>query len=171
MPNLDSGIYSFGAGVTYAFNVISGNAAANVEIDDPGTSGNVVSNNEIGTDITGSQAIDNTQPYEIAGIDLENGASGDTISGNVISGNHVYGIDLEDLVNNIDIFGNMIGVEGMADSLAMARTLVLRHGVAVAPGSAFREAGEGWLRVCFAHRGPRLERAMQRLRDGLKATV
>jgi aspartate aminotransferase len=68
-------------------------------------------------------------------------------------------------------FYAFIGVEGMADSLAMARTLVLRHGVAVAPGSAFGEAGEGWLRVCFAHRGPRLERAMQRLRDGLKATV
>ncbi len=68
-------------------------------------------------------------------------------------------------------FYAFIGVEGMTDSLSTARTLVLRHGVAVAPGSAFGEAGEGWLRVCFAHRGPRLERAMQRLRDGLKAMV
>ena len=68
-------------------------------------------------------------------------------------------------------FYAFIGVEGMADSLAMARMLVLKHGVAVAPGSAFGDAGEGWLRACFAHRGPRLERAMQRLRDGLKAVV
>lgn len=68
-------------------------------------------------------------------------------------------------------FYAFIGVDGMTDSLATARTLVLNHGVAVAPGSAFGEAGEGWLRVCFAHAGPRLERAMHRLRDGLKAVA
>lgn len=68
-------------------------------------------------------------------------------------------------------FYAFVGVEGMTDSLATARTLVLDHGIAVAPGSAFGRSGEGWLRVCFAHTGPRLERAMAKLRDGLKAVV
>ena len=47
--------------------------------------------------------------------------------------------------------------------------LVTRHKVAVAPGAAFGAAGEGSLRICFAQSPERMERAMQRLRDGLRA--
>ncbi len=68
-------------------------------------------------------------------------------------------------------FYAFLGVEGLNDSLGLARKLVTRHGVAVAPGLAFGEAGEGCLRVCFAHREERMERAMQRLRDGLRAEL
>ncbi|MBV9654066.1 MAG: pyridoxal phosphate-dependent aminotransferase [Acetobacteraceae bacterium] len=93
-------------------------------------------------------------------------AEGRSLVGEALAGvNHVR------YVSPDGAFYAFIGVEGVTDSLALARTLVLRHGVAVAPGSAFGEAGEGWLRICFAHRGPRLERAMRRLRDGLKATI
>lgn len=68
-------------------------------------------------------------------------------------------------------FYAFIGIDGLADSTALARRLVMEHGVAVAPGSAFGPAGEGHLRLCFAHRPERLERAMWRLREGLTARL
>ena len=66
-------------------------------------------------------------------------------------------------------FYAFIGVDWMADSLAFAMGLVADHGVAVAPGSAFGAAGEGYLRLCFAQGPARMERAMTRLRAGLQA--
>jgi aspartate aminotransferase len=68
-------------------------------------------------------------------------------------------------------FYAFLAVEGLHDSLDLAKKLVTRHGVAVAPGIAFGSAGEGWLRVCFAQSATLLERAMQRLRDGLRAEM
>jgi aspartate aminotransferase len=68
-------------------------------------------------------------------------------------------------------FYAFLAVEGLDDSLDLAKKLVTRHGVAVAPGVAFGSAGEGWLRVCFAQSATLMERAMQRLRDGLRAEV
>lgn len=65
-------------------------------------------------------------------------------------------------------FYAFLGVEGLTDSLALALKLVARHGVAVAPGAAFGQAGEGWLRVCFAQSPERIQRAMGRLRDGIR---
>ncbi len=66
-------------------------------------------------------------------------------------------------------FYAFIGVDGLTDSLAFALDLVERHGVAVAPGSAFGAGGEGYLRLCFAQSAPRMEDAMARLRAGLHA--
>jgi aspartate/methionine/tyrosine aminotransferase len=66
-------------------------------------------------------------------------------------------------------FYAFIGVEGVTDSLALAKRLVHEQKVAVAPGIAFGDAGEGHLRICFAHAPDRLEAAMERLRDGLYA--
>jgi aspartate aminotransferase len=66
-------------------------------------------------------------------------------------------------------FYAFIRVEGMTDSLAAAKQLVVDHRVAVAPGVAFGEAGEGHLRICFAQSADRIERALARLRDGLRA--
>ena len=68
-------------------------------------------------------------------------------------------------------FYAFIGVEGLTDSLALAKRLVNEHRVAVAPGVAFGEAGEGYLRICFAQSAERIERAMGRLRDGLLASA
>jgi aspartate/methionine/tyrosine aminotransferase len=65
-------------------------------------------------------------------------------------------------------FYAFLGVEGLTDSLALAKKLVADHGVAVAPGVAFGDAGEGYLRICFAQSGERIARAMGRLRDGLR---
>jgi aspartate aminotransferase len=68
-------------------------------------------------------------------------------------------------------FYAFLAVDGLHDSLDLAKKLVTRHGVAVAPGVAFGSAGEGWLRVCFAQSAALMERAMQRLRDGLRAEI
>jgi aspartate/methionine/tyrosine aminotransferase len=66
-------------------------------------------------------------------------------------------------------FYAFIGIDGLTDSLDLARRLVVEHRVAVAPGVAFGAAGEGWLRLCFAQSEARLERALDRLRAGLRA--
>ena len=66
-------------------------------------------------------------------------------------------------------FYAFIGVEGLRDSLSFAKTLVSEHKVALAPGVAFGEAGEGFLRICFAQGSERLTRALQRLQEGLRA--
>jgi aspartate aminotransferase len=68
-------------------------------------------------------------------------------------------------------FYAFLAVDGLHDSLDLAKKLVTRHGVAVAPGVAFGSAGEGWVRVCFAQSASLMERAMQRLRDGLRAEM
>ena len=68
-------------------------------------------------------------------------------------------------------FYAFLAVDGLRDSLDLAKKLVTRHGVAVAPGVAFGPAGEGWLRVCFAQSAGLMERAMQRLRDGIRAEI
>ena len=68
-------------------------------------------------------------------------------------------------------FYAFVGVEGLTDSLALAKKLVIDHHVAVAPGVAFGAAGEGFLRICFAQSADRIERAMGRLRDGLRSAV
>ncbi len=52
-------------------------------------------------------------------------------------------------------------VEGQTDSLAFAKHLVMAHGLGLAPGVAFGDEAEGWLRWCFAARDP------ARLREGL----
>ncbi|MCB8878815.1 pyridoxal phosphate-dependent aminotransferase [Acidisoma cellulosilytica] len=66
-------------------------------------------------------------------------------------------------------FYAFLQVEGLTDSLSLAERLVTDHGVAIAPGIAFGESGEGWLRVCFAVAPDRLTRALDRLAAGLKA--
>ena len=60
-------------------------------------------------------------------------------------------------------------VAGEDDSLALAKRLVLEHGLGLAPGAAFGPEGEGWLRWCFASKDPqRLVQGLQRLRAGLR---
>lgn len=52
-------------------------------------------------------------------------------------------------------------VEGQDDSLAFAKRLVEEVGLGLAPGVAFGDEAEGWLRWCFASRDP------ERLVDGV----
>jgi aspartate/methionine/tyrosine aminotransferase len=50
------------------------------------------------------------------------------------------------------------------DSVALARDLLDRVGLGLAPGLAFGPEGEGWLRWCFAARPERLESGLARFR-------
>ncbi len=68
-------------------------------------------------------------------------------------------------------FYAFLGVEGLTDSVGLAKRLAVKHRVVVAPGAAFGDAGEGYLRVCFAQSETKLTRAMGRLRDGLRAEL
>ncbi len=59
-------------------------------------------------------------------------------------------------------------IEGQDDSLAFAKQLVQRHGLGLAPGAAFGDEGEGWLRWCFASRdAQRLASGIERLSHAL----
>jgi len=62
-----------------------------------------------------------------------------------------------------------IGIEGVADSLAFCKELVRKHGLGLAPGSAFGPEGEGYVRWCFAASEERLADGVTRLRRALGA--
>ncbi len=64
-------------------------------------------------------------------------------------------------------FYAFFAVEGMQDSLAFAQRLVREARVGLAPGAAFGEGGEGFLRLCFAQAPEVLEGAMERLAKAL----
>ena len=60
-------------------------------------------------------------------------------------------------------------VEGQTDSLAFAKHLVVNAGLGLAPGAAFGDESEGWLRWCFASREPqRLILGVKRLAGALR---
>jgi aspartate/methionine/tyrosine aminotransferase len=61
-------------------------------------------------------------------------------------------------------FFRVEGLPESGDSLALAQRLLARHGLGLAPGAAFGDEGEGWLRWCFASRDPsRLDEGLHRL--------
>lgn len=60
-------------------------------------------------------------------------------------------------------------VEGCADSVALAKSLIHSAGVGLAPGAAFGAGGEGHLRLCFAQSEQRLRTACTRVAEALSA--
>jgi len=60
-------------------------------------------------------------------------------------------------------------IEGMEDSFAFCKQLLLDTKVGLAPGVAFGAGGEGYVRICYASERPILAKAMQRLGDFLAA--
>jgi aspartate aminotransferase len=59
-------------------------------------------------------------------------------------------------------------VDGVTDSLALAKRLLARTGVGLAPGVAFGPTGEGHLRLCFAKSTALLTEALARLAPALR---
>jgi aminotransferase len=53
-------------------------------------------------------------------------------------------------------------------SFEFATRLLKEGGVAAVPGSAFTEAGEGFLRISYAYSMPTLEKAMERMGEWIK---
>jgi aspartate/methionine/tyrosine aminotransferase len=54
-------------------------------------------------------------------------------------------------------------IAGCKDSVALAKDLIAQAGVGLAPGAAFGDEGEGWLRWCFAHRPEKNAEGLRRL--------
>jgi aspartate/methionine/tyrosine aminotransferase len=59
-------------------------------------------------------------------------------------------------------------VEGASDTLALCKRLVAEAGLGLAPGSAFGDEGEGYIRWCFASSIERLEDGVGRLKRFLE---
>jgi hypothetical protein len=91
-------------------NVISGNTREGVKIFGASSTGNVVRDNRIGTNLAGDTPIANRE-----GVIITSGAEGNTIGGttaaerNVISGNTTAGVFL--LADNNSVTGNLIGTD------------------------------------------------------------
>lgn len=92
-------------------NIISGNNGPGIRIDNAFT--NLVAGNFIGTDSAGVSAV----PNQGGGIQIANGATGNTIGGvssglgNVISGNALAGVNIMDALTAANIVvGNRIGL-------------------------------------------------------------
>ena len=54
-------------------------------------------------------------------------------------------------------------VEGVTDSVAVAKDMIDKAGIGLAPGSAFGEEGRGWFRWCFANRPQTNAAGLERL--------
>ena len=64
-----------------------------------------------------------------------------------------------------------VRVPGITDSFAFAKELVLRYGVATAPGRAFGLGGDASLRICFGADEDILREALSRLRQAVTERV
>jgi len=105
---------SLGVGAFGGRNTISGNLNDGVLITDPGTIGNVVQSNFIGTN-TGATALD---PNGLDGVAIQAGASNNIIGGAFASGNKQNGVAISDLgdpgtagTTGNQVASNYIGVD------------------------------------------------------------
>ncbi len=127
VPNADSGVGIFngaqsniiGGTTAAARNVISGNTKQGVYIGDPGSNGNQVMGNYLGTNPAGTAAIPNVN----GGVVIQSGAQANTIggtvagAGNLISGNTTNGVfvGFAGTSGNV-IQGNFIGTTASGTS-------------------------------------------------------
>ena len=113
---IDSGAQSniIGGATDTEKNIISGNDDNGVSIYDSGTDSNKVLGNYIGTDVTGTAALENSAN----GIRIDSGAQSNIIGGttdgerNIISGNGEIGVRIDGSgTENNRIIGNYIGTD------------------------------------------------------------
>jgi aspartate aminotransferase len=71
------------------------------------------------------------------------------------------------LVEPQGAFYAFMQIDGLTDSAAFTMKLLRESGLALAPGSAFGDAGEGYVRMCFAATEETLTRALDRFRSFL----
>jgi titin len=89
-------------------NIISGNARYGVNVTDPGTTGNTVQYNFVGTDVTGEAPVSNGQD----GVVVQNGASYTYVYNDLISANGFAGVLVTGTsTNNNFLTSNWIGLD------------------------------------------------------------
>lgn len=104
---------TIGGTTAWTRNVISGNLHTGIEFVNGGVAGNVAEGNYLGTDYTGTIAIGNNYGVQVWYTGNTANQIGGTSpgQGNVISGNHVNGINLADSgAQGTIVRGNLIGV-------------------------------------------------------------
>ena len=164
VPNFNGVLISDGAtnnmlgGTTSAArNIISGNNGEGVFLTDPGTSGNFIEGNFIGTDTTGTSPL----PNHYDGIYILGAASANSIGGataaarNVISGNNGSGLQIlgAGTAGNF-IQGNYIGTDATgANSLANGGEGIYLHDGASGNFIGGTSAGAGNVISANTHRG------------------
>ena len=127
-------------GATGSQNVISGNTATGILINGVGTSNNTVSRALIGTDANGSASLPNGQH----GVEIVNGATGNTVggdsgAGNVISGNAWNGVNVLGAATSRNVIrGNIIGLD-LTGSVVLGNG---QFGVAIAQGANGNTIGD-----------------------------
>jgi hypothetical protein len=95
-----------GGTATADANVISGNLEEGVYITDAGTDGNAILGDQIGTKLGGEASLGNTGN----GVEIDSGATGNFVIGDVISGNGGNGVYIAGGLNN-QLLANMIGTD------------------------------------------------------------
>jgi titin len=110
----DRGTNTIGGTAEGARNLISGNAKDGIVLDQ--SDQNLVAHNYIGTDVQGTRAV----PNGGNGITVVGGTAGNTITGNVVSGNGKIGIEISQdqgsTTRDILVQGNYIGTDASATS-------------------------------------------------------
>jgi parallel beta-helix repeat protein len=107
-------------------NLISGNQVNGITLDS-GTTGAMITNNQIGTDAAGTTSVGNTGD----GVGIYNGASGNTVSDNIICASTFNGVRL-----NNNATGNAIRHNWVGTNAALAPGLGNGHqGISVAASS------------------------------------
>ncbi len=131
---------TIGGNASNVRNLISGNQDGGVWLQDPGTTGNHIHGNFIGTDITGSQALGN----RLGGVILIRGASNNLIGGgvqgqgNLLSGNEFPGVTLMLAgTSHNRVQGNLIGT----DALGTASLGNVGYGVFILDGASNNTVG------------------------------
>ena len=107
----DSCDNTIGGSTAAARNIISANAYEGIIIAGDDSINDLVQNNYIGTDITGTVAIPNNTDttFEHAGVVIRADASGNSVRSNLISGNLGVGISVDNGSFNNTVSGNIIG--------------------------------------------------------------
>ena len=128
---------TIGGSAMGAGNVITGNNGAGVDISGAGTTGNVVSGNQIGTSSTGANDLGNGNGLD--GVVIQSGATSNTVGGttlyasNTISGNGIRSgdndVDINDASSN-RVEGNYIGAvpAGSVSTITVGDGVIVQNG-------------------------------------------
>jgi titin len=139
-----TGLFGNGKG-----NLIAANSGAGVGLSDPGTTGNRIQGNMIGTDVNGTSTLANGGD----GVQIANGAANNLIGGsggtakktglgNLISGNKLEGVAITDVgTTGNKLEGNFIGTDVTGAKTLANKALTNQDGVLIAQGASGNEVG------------------------------